>query len=118
MPSTLAPQLPAPAIAPQVNPQNKNPMPSPEPPHNPPIARHGAAQLTAENAYSVAVETSLFAFDPLPHRDDVGTSFWMLQGPLGNCSLFPIDVAMFIRIKNLQPMKVMVTELVPPLVET
>jgi hypothetical protein len=46
---------------------------------------------------------------PSPERDSFGTGIWAMNGRKGQCNLTSIDDVMFIRIKNLQLVKVMIT---------
>jgi len=59
-------------------------------------------------AFAVAIETSIFV--PGPSKDIAGTGFWAWNF-LGNsgCTLSSVDAALFIRIKNLQQKRVMIT---------
>ncbi|HET6930159.1 MAG TPA: carboxypeptidase regulatory-like domain-containing protein [Candidatus Acidoferrum sp.] len=66
-----------------------------------------AKVMSAQDAFSVAVETRLLV--PGPSKETSGTGFWALRGVANNCYLSSVDTALFIRIKNLQPTKVMIT---------
>jgi hypothetical protein len=63
--------------------------------------------ITANEAFAVAVETRIWV--PGPSKNSAGTGFWALNSGPNGCSLSSIDVALFIRIKNLQSRKVMIT---------
>jgi hypothetical protein len=58
-------------------------------------------------AFAVAVEVKLMV--PSPEKDVAGTGFWGLNVVGPKCFLRSADVVMLIRIKNLQPIKTMIT---------
>jgi len=63
--------------------------------------------MSAEEAFAVAVETKIMV--PTPSKDVAGTGYWALNWSGANCFLRSADVVMFIRIKNLQKVKTMIT---------
>lgn len=60
-----------------------------------------------KQAFAVAVETKMMV--PSPSKDIAGTGLWALNRIGTNCYLRSVDTAMFIRIKNLQSEKIMIT---------
>jgi hypothetical protein len=57
--------------------------------------------------FAVAVEVKLLV--PGPAKDEAGTGFWSLSTFGPNCYLRSADVALFIRIKNLEQVKTIIT---------
>jgi len=58
-------------------------------------------------SFAVAIETKMMV--PSPSKDIAGTGLWTLSRVGSNCYLRSVDTAIFIRIKNIQPTKVMIT---------
>ncbi len=64
-------------------------------------------EKTEVPAFAVAVETKMLV--PSPSKDIAGTGLWGVNRVGPNCYMWSADTAMFIRIRNLQFVRVMIT---------
>ena len=71
------------------------------------VVTEPTAALSTPASYAVAVETAIAV--PAPSRSTVGTGFWLENQIPNKCSLSSVDVALYVRIKNLKSTKAMVT---------